>query len=152
MPRSFRFVGIFIFIGGLLLGVARFRYGWKPGILDLKMFAFYSSYLENKYLEFIGNNLAEEFTGLFLISGLFLMAFSREKNENERTNELRFKAFFLAYYLNFLFLLIALFFTFGFAFVYMLIVNMGVGLLFYLASFRILLFRDRAKSSNRINQ
>ena len=138
LPRNFRFVGIIFFITGLLLGVARFKYGFKPDSLNLKTFAFYSSYLESKYMEIIRNNMCEEFTGLFLISGLFMFAFSREKEEKGQFNALRLKSFFIAAYLNFLFLLISLFFTYGFAFVYMLMVNMGFGLLAYIVTFRIL--------------
>lgn len=146
LPRSFRLVGIFFIVIGVVLGIARFHYGYKPEFLDFKMFAFYSYYIESKYMEVLRNNLGEELAGFFLITGLFLTAFSREKVENELNNQLRLKAFFLAFYLNFLFLLAALFFTFGFAFVYMLMVNMGVGLLAYIISFRFLVLQNRNKS------
>jgi hypothetical protein len=146
LPRSFRLVGFIFFILGLILGIARFNYGFKPDLLDMKMFAFYSSYLDTKYMEIIRNNMGEEFTGFFLITGLFLVAFSREKGENEKKNELRLKAFFIAAWLNFLFLLTALFFTYGFAFIYMLMANMGIFLLAYILAFRILLRRDSSIS------
>ena len=137
LPRNFRFVGIFFLIVGFLLGIARFKYGFKPDSLDMKMFAFYSSYLESKYMEITSNNLAEEIAGFFLIVGLFLIAFSREKTENSRYMDFRLKSFFIAAYLNFLFLLFSLFFTFGFAFIYMLMINMGFGLLTYFITFQI---------------
>jgi hypothetical protein len=146
LPRSFRLVGIIFFILGLILGIARFNYGFKPDLLDMKMFAFYSSYLETKYMEIIRNNMGEEFTGFFLITGLFLIAFAREKDENVQKNELRLKAFFIAAWLNFLFLVASLFFTYGLAFIYMLIANMGISLLAYILVFRILLIRDRSIS------
>jgi hypothetical protein len=149
LPRSFRFVGIFFFIIGLIIGIARFKFGLKPDFLDLKMFAFYSSYLETRYMEIIRNNMGEEFTGFFLIAGLFLIAFSREKDENEQKNELRLKAFFVAAWMNFLFLLVALFFTYGLAFIYMLMANMGISLLAYILVFRILLWQNRSISSDR---
>jgi drug/metabolite transporter (DMT)-like permease len=132
-------VGIFFFILGIILGVARFRYGFKPDMLDMKIFAFSSSYLETKYMEFVRNNMSEEFTGFFLVAGLFLIAFSREKIENEMKNRLRLKAFFIAAYLNFLFLLVSLFFTYGFAFIYMSIANMGISMLAYILVFQVLL-------------
>jgi hypothetical protein len=137
-------VGIIFFITGLIIGIARFKFGLKPDLLDMKMFAFYSSYLETKYMEIIRNNMGEEFTGFFLIAGLFLMAFSQEKDENEQKNELRLKAFFVAAWMNFLFLLVSLFFTYGLAFIYMLIANMGISLLVY-----ILAWQNRSMSSDR---
>jgi hypothetical protein len=132
-------VGILFFTLGIILGIARFRYGFKPDMLDMKIFAFYSSYLETKYMEFVRNNMSEEVTGFLLITGLFLIAFSREKIEIELMNRLRLKAFFIAAYLNFIFLLVSLFFTYGFAFVYMIVANMGFSILAYILVFQILL-------------
>jgi hypothetical protein len=137
-------VGFLFFAGGLILGIARFRYSFKPDLLDMKMFAFSSSYLETKYMEIVKNNMSEEFTGFFIVAGLFLIAFSREKVENELKNRLRLKAFFIAAYLDLLFLLASLFFTFGFAFVFMLMANMVFSLLAYIIAFRYLLIKNRS--------
>jgi hypothetical protein len=149
LPRSFRFVGIFFSILGIILGIARFNYGFKPDLLDLKMFAFYSSYLETKSMEIVRNNMGEEFAMFFLIAGLFLIAFSREKAENEHMNRLRFKSFYIAAWLNFIFLLISIFFTYGFAFIYMLVANMGISLVAYIVVFRILRWQNRSILSDQ---
>jgi len=140
LPKNFRFVGIFFFIVGLLFGIARFKYGFKPDALDLDTFAVYSSYFETKFMQIVRNNFGEEITGILVVGGLFLMAFSREKAENDLTNQLRLKSFFIAAYINFAFLLAAFLFSFGLAFVYMLILNMGIGLLAYIGVFRCLLY------------
>lgn len=140
LPRSFRLVGIIFFIVGLFFGIARFKYGFKPDALDLNSFAVYSSYLETKFMQIVRNNFGEEITGILMVGGLFLMAFSREKTENELTSQLRLKSFFIAAYINFAFLLAAFLFTFGLAFVYILMLNMGIGLLAYIVAFRFLLY------------
>lgn len=137
-------MGFLFFAGGLILGIARFRYSFKPDLLDMKMFAFSSSYLETKYMEIVKNNMSEEFTGFFMVVGLFLIAFSREKVENELKNRLRLKAFFITAYLDLLFLLVSLFFTFGFAFIIMLMANMVFSLLAYIIVFRCLLIKNRS--------
>jgi hypothetical protein len=145
LPRFFRKAGIIFFIAGVILGVARFQFGYKPHFLDMKPFAFYSSYLQSRYMEVVRNNMAEEFTGFFLVCGLFFIAFAKEKEENGITSAFRLKAFFIAFYLDFLFMLVSLFFTFGFAFLYMLMVNMGVALIAYIVAFQLLLFINRRK-------
>jgi hypothetical protein len=149
MPRNLRFLGIIFIVLGLILGISRFYFGNKPDMLEMKMFAFSSSYLDTKYMEIVRNNLSEEITGFFLVAGLFLIAFSREKEENEQKNNLRLKAFYITAYLNFLFLLVSLFFTFGFAFIYMLIANMGISLLSYIVVFRTLLLQNHSIKSDQ---
>jgi hypothetical protein len=141
-------VGIIFFIGGVVAGISRFYFGVKPKILNMKAFAFYSYYIDEKYLEIIKNNYGEEITGFLLITGLFLFAFSREKNEKDEYCFLRMKALAASFYLNFAFLLAALLFTYGFAFIYMLMFNMGFGLLAYITVFQVLLFRHRRENLN----
>ncbi len=146
LPRNFRFVGIFFLLGGVISGVARFYFGFKPKFLTIDFFALYSYYLDEKFIQTVSNNFGEEITGFLIITGLFMIAFSREKTENPQTGLIRLRAFFYTFYLNFIFLLFALLFTFGFAFIYMLIVNMGFGLLTYIAIFQLLLLIDRKKN------
>ena len=144
-------MGIIFFIGGVVAGISRFYLGVKPKILNMKAFAFYSYYIDEKYLEIIKNNYGEEITGFLLITGLFLFAFSREKNEKDEYCILRMKALAASFYLNFAFLIAALLFTYGFAFMYMLMFNMGFGLLAYITVFQILLFRHRRENhDNRL--
>ena len=141
-------MGIIFFMGGVAAGISRFYLGVKPKILNMKAFAFYSYYIDEKYLEIIKNNYGEEITGFLLITGLFLFAFSREKNEKDEYCILRMKALAASFYLNFAFLLAALLFTYGFAFMYMLMFNMGFGLLAYITVFQVLLFRHRRENLN----
>lgn len=138
-------MGITFFSLGLIIGMIRFYFGIKPEVLEIEVFAFCSSYLQTMFMQFISNNMIEELTGVFLISGLFMIAFSRERKEGAKMNAIRLKSFFISAYLNFLFLIISLFVTYGLAFVYMLMLNMGVSLLIYIIAFRILLFRSRSK-------
>jgi divalent metal cation (Fe/Co/Zn/Cd) transporter len=136
LPVSFKFAGIVFFFLGIFLGTVRFRFGIKPEMLNARPFAFFSSYLENKYMQFIGNNLSEEFVGLSLLLGLFLIAFARDRVETEQKRAWRTKALYLTMYVQMSYLIFALLFTFGFAFVYAL---MGFMLLPFFAF--IILFR-----------
>ena len=147
MPRNLKFVGIIFFVAGVVAGVSRFYFGIKPKLLNMKAFAFYSYYLDEKYLKIIKNNYGEEITGFLLITGLFLFAFSREKYEHDDYCYLRMKALATSFYLNFAFLLAALLFTYGFAFIYMLMFNMGFGLLAYIVAFQTMLFSASPKKS-----
>jgi len=154
IPRGFRPLGIVFIILGTALAIIRFRFGYKPAWLDMKVFALYSHYLDTKFMQVIKNQLIEEIAGVMLMLGLFIIAFTKEKNENEHENEnekiniIRLKSFFIASYLNLIFILISLLFVFGMGFMYLLIFNMGLWLVFYILTFRLLLFKNRFKQKS----
>lgn len=149
LPGNFRFAGILFLLAGIFLGIIRFYFGIKPDVLNMKPFAIYSSYIENKYMQFIGNNMSEEIVGLLILCGLFFIAFSRDKVETEIKAFFRVKALYLTVYAQLCFLILSFLFTFGFAFVYMLMANMAFPFIFFLISFRTFLFLDRRKNKSK---
>lgn len=154
LPTGFRFVGIVFFVAGILSGFVRFYLGIKSKLLNVKVFAVYSEYLDEKYLKSVNNNLGEEITIFLIITGLFFMAFSREKIEDSETARIRYHSMIISFYLSFLFLLAANFFTFGFAFIYMLIVFSGFPLAAYILvfQFHMYLYRKNTKRANDANR
>ena len=145
LPRGFRLWGFILTFLGTILGIIRFYFGVKPGILDQKVYAIYSVFLETKTMRVIKNQMIEEIVGILLIIGLFLIAFTREKMENQQVNSFRLKAFFISIYINTAFLIASLIFTFGFAFVYMMILDLILPLSIYIISFQIMLAIERNK-------
>jgi hypothetical protein len=143
LPGRFKLAGLFFFIFGTISGVVRFYYGFKPDMLDLKPFAFFSSYLENKQFKFIGNNMSEEVVCLLLLTGLFFIAFSKEKNEDHITFYYRTRALYITAYAQFFFLIAAILFTYGMAFMYTLIIGMYFPFFVFIISLRLLLLRRK---------
>jgi amino acid transporter len=138
---------LILFVLGIIAGFVRFYLNIKPKLLNIKVFAFYSEYLDNKFMKVVNNNIGEEITILLIISGLFIFAFTREKDETAALRDLRFNAFVASFYLSFVFLIGATLFTFGLAFIYMLVLFMSVPLFTYILVFRILLFHHNKKIS-----
>ena len=134
-PNTLRFVGIFLVIVGIALTVFRFYYGQKPDWLDVKVFAIYSSFLQQKYFSFITNNILEELAGLSLFIGLFFIAFSKEKYEDETVMEIRIRSFFYAFYLNTFLTIFSFLFIFGLGFAYYLVINIFSFLLLFIFVF-----------------
>ena len=89
------------------------------------------------------NQVIEELAAIFMLSGLFLLAFTKEKEESEDLNALRLKAFMVTAYVNLIYLFLSLILFFGFGFVGALTLFMGVWLIAYLLVFRYLLLRNR---------
>lgn len=141
IPKGYRPLGIVFFISGIILSVLKYSLNYKPDFLDIKVFAFYSFYIEAKAFSVIKHQMLGEIGGLFLLSGLFLIAFTKEKLETDTTDSLRLRAFFVATYLNFFYLIISILFFFGFGFVGALTIFALTWLATYVIVFRFLFYR-----------
>jgi hypothetical protein len=149
LPARLRLPGIVLTLLGIVMLLAKYKFNYKPDFLNMKMFAIYSFYIETKTFSIVTNQMLEEFAGIILLCGLFFIAFSKEKVETEVTNSLRLKAFMLTAYFNLFFIIASALFFFGFGFVGALVVFAVAWLLFYLLTFRYLLYRS-AKTKNLI--
>jgi len=143
LPGGFRLAGFLLIIAGTILGVIRFRLGLKPQFFDMKPFAIYSNYIEPKIMQFIGNNMSEEFVGAFLLCGLFMVAFSRDKIETEEKAQTRNNAFYYSAYMLLFTLLLLLFFTYGFGFVYATFIFTALPFLYFIVIYRSILFYQK---------
>jgi glucose uptake protein GlcU len=145
IPKGLRPFGIVLFIFGIILTLLKFRFNFKPDFLDFKVFAVYSYYIEAKSFSMITHQMIGEIAGIFLLSGLFLIAFTRENEESEIVDSLRLKAFMITAYLNLFYLLFSILFFFGFGFVGTLTLFTVYWLAVYLVVFRYLLYKNKSK-------
>ncbi len=143
LPRWLRIPGYLLLVAGVALLIARFYFGIKPGFLEIKVFAFYSVYLDAKSMTVIQNQVAEELGVLMTLAGLFLVAFCKEANEGYEVNMVRLRSFFIAAYTTVVFLALAIIFTYGLGFAYMLVLNLFFWLAAYTISFRYIMYRKR---------
>ena len=143
LPHFFQPAGLIIFLAGIVFSVLRFSVGIKPKFLDVKVFAFWSMYLDTKYFKPISNNIGEEICGFVTVLGLVLIAFSREKTEMEHFSGIRLKAFIIAGYAWAVIILASFWLIYGIAFVNFMSLNLVLPLLLYMLIFRILLHVDR---------
>lgn len=136
LPVVFRTIGSILLIPGIILYIIRFPLGKSVKYLNIKVFAIYSQYLDSNYFVWLEHNITQELCGIFLLTGLMFIAFSREKKESGFTRAFRIRSFILSFYFNCTFLIAALLFTYGIAFLEMIMFNMISGLLFYIIVFR----------------
>jgi hypothetical protein len=131
-PHRFRLIGWFLFIPSILLGLANRYTEFRFEQLDV------SGWL---VLGEIGNNLTDEVAGLGVIVGLLLIAFSKEKVEDEMISRIRLEALQWSVYANYLLLAIAMLTVYSTAFLEVMIYNMFTVLLVFIGRFRWLLHR-----------
>jgi len=133
-PHSYRLIGWIILLPSIALGLAALysEFQWK--FLTLPIIA----------MNFPGGNipinLTDELAALGVISGLLLIAFSREKVEDEMIIQLRLEALQWSVYVNYLILAILIITVHGTDFMAVMIYNMFTVLLLFIARFRWLIF------------
>jgi hypothetical protein len=148
LPHKFKFVGIVLFIIGMIGAYLRFYLGIKPTVLNVSVFAFYSSFLDTKTFSVITNNISDEIIGLLLSLGLIFINFSKETFEDEIVNSLRLRSFYYSVLTNTIIIIFSILFIYGFAFVNVFIINLFSQLILYQLFFRLSLILNYKKNSN----
>ena len=87
-------------------------------------------------------NLTDEIAAIGVIVGLLLVAFSREKVEDEMIGQLRLEALQWSVYANYIVLAIAILTLYDTAFFTVMVYNMFTVLLVFISRFRWLLYRN----------
>jgi small-conductance mechanosensitive channel len=120
-----------------VLYYVRYTLNIRPKFLDFNVFAIHSKFFETKTLTVIPNNMSEEIIGIFLLVSLYFLAFSKEKNETQETNEIRLQSFILAAFINTILLILAFLFFYGISFLVAVIIDIYAVFLIYYIIFRI---------------
>jgi hypothetical protein len=133
-PHSYRLIGWLIFIPSVVLGFANLYAEFNLPFLAVP---FGSWKIPG---DTVPQNLTDELAGIGLITGLLLIAFSREKIEDEMIGQLRLEALQWSVYANYLVLAIAILTVYDMSFFTVLIYNMFTVLLVFIVRFRWLIF------------
>ena len=140
LPHYWQKAGWALFLLGVIALYLRFGLGIKPDWLLVKVFTFYSSIMETRYFTVTTNNISEEIGILLTGLGLFLIALSKEKDENKIIWELRAKSFIISVYINAAVFLFFVVFIFGWGFLAYMAINLFLWLFTYILVFRYLIY------------
>jgi small-conductance mechanosensitive channel len=102
--------------------------------------------LDKEWLFNMGpNNFTDEIFGVLLIVGLLMIAFSREKQEDERTLALRLEALLWSVYINSVLIILAMILFYGVLFLDIMVYNICSTLIIFIARFHWVMYADRRK-------
>ena len=147
LPNRSKIVGGIFLLIGIVLAIVRFYFGIKPEFLHITVFSIYSKFLGTKFLSLIANNIFEEIVLLLILLGLFMVAFSKEKDEDEQVKMIRLSSMYLSVFINTLGLALSFFFIFGLAFAEVMVLNLFSVLIIYLIIFRFKYYLFQKKGS-----
>jgi len=97
-----------------------------------------------KYFNFINSNITYTLIGVLFIIGGLLVAFSKEKIEDEFIAKLRLQSFQWSFLINYVLLFLLFLFVYGMEFLSVLIYNMFTMLILFIIRFHYLLFKYRS--------
>ncbi len=148
-PHSLKKIGWALFIPGLLLGILFLSIQEAPEFLKIRVFAVAGQaiYGKNAWFSLVENNVLDEITGLLLIIGALLIAFSKEKTEDEFIARIRLESLVWATYVNYAILVLSILFVYDMSFFWVLVFNMFTILIFFLVRFNWCLYKS--KNQNR---
>jgi len=96
------------------------------------------------------HNFTADIVGVLVILGLLMIAFSKEKVEDERINTLRLESLLWAVYINSILLILAIIFLYGEAFLQVMTYNICTPLILFIARFNYVMYWDRKNLKSEI--
>ena len=136
-PNKFKRIGWIIFIPSAIIGLATLILEFEPKCLNFSVPAIFIDEIFGK-IELFGmveNNMLNEILGILLIISSLLVAFSKEKIEDEYISKIRLESLVWAVYINYGILLVAFLFVFNFSFFWVMVGNIFTVLLIFIIKF-----------------
>jgi hypothetical protein len=138
-------IGWMLAIPALILMIMVLNFDFKFKFLDFTRKAEHISF-DNGYLFNIQfNNFTDEVGGIMLITGLLFIAFSREKDEDERIARLRLESLLWAVLVNSIWIILAIIFFYDGMFFHIMAYNICTPLILFIARFNLILYFERKK-------
>ena len=137
-PNKFKSIGWFTLIPSAIIGLSTLIYEYEPSFLDFNVPAIFVDELfsvNKKTFRMVTNNILNEILGVLIIISTFLVAFSKEKSEDEYISKIRFESLAWAVYFNYAILILTFLFIYDFAFLWVMVFNMFTVLLFFIVRF-----------------
>jgi hypothetical protein len=104
----------------------------------MPVLALFSSFMESRFLTTFRTNFADELIMLLFLSGLFLLAFSKDKHEQLSYKSLRIEALIKTVLADSILVMLVLLFVYGTGFVAFAIINLFLPFILYLIIFNVL--------------
>ena len=145
-PYQFKRIGWLLFIPGIILGIIFLIDQYNFKFLNVTVFSLAEMTLfggSTHYFSLLKNNIFDEIIGLLLIIGALLIAFSKEKSEDEFISKIRLESLVWATYFNYLILILSIILIYDMAFFWVLVFNMFTVLFFFIIHFNWAIYKSK---------
>jgi hypothetical protein len=149
-PNHYKRIGWILLIPSSILGILIVFFDYTFGFLDSKVFTIYSNGFggEKTTMGLFDGNYANTITGILFLIGAILVAFSKEKQEDEFIAKTRLESLVWAIYVNYAVLAFCMLFFFNLEFLMVMIFNMFTVLIFFILRFYYILYKTNKSLSH----
>lgn len=149
-PHKYKRIGWLILIPSAIMGLLELIFEFEPAFLtfELPIFAIDSISGDKLFSNTNKNNFFNEILGICVIISSILVAFSKEKPEDEFISKIRLESLVWAVYFNYSILLLAFIFIYDFDFFWVMVFNMFTVLLFFIVRFNWQIAKLRKSSAD----
>jgi len=146
-PYSYRYFGWPLLIAGLILGFFLVFFDLSISWLDIKVLSIAGGgdliqvQEESSFFKFEDDNFTNELAALLVLVGSVLVAFSKEKVEDEFFQQLRFESIIWALKVQSIVLLLAILFLYNFAFLAFMMIALVSFYVFYIGRYHFQLMK-----------
>ena len=130
-PHQYKKIGVMVLLPSILFGIGVIITDFSPEFLDIKI----KFVLSETPFSSLNNNLLNEILGVLIILSGLVVAFSREKIEDEFIEKIRLESLVWSVYVNYILLLLALVVLYDFDFLFFMMFNMFTLLIFFIVRF-----------------
>lgn len=144
LPNRCKWIGLLLFIPFAFLGALYMYTGYNIEFLDFDLNGLFQT---DGLFNADNGNLTDEVAITGIIVSLLLIAFAREKEEDEFIHLTRLESWQFAVLVNFVLLLIAIWAFYGFAFLNVMVYNMLTILVIFIIRFQWIVYRNKKEEA-----
>ncbi len=144
-PHKFKKIGWLILFPCLVIGVLYLIFNEQFVKLEMNVFAIFDLQIfqKNVFFGFTKTDIVDEILGVLIIIGALLVAFSREKLEDEFITRIRLESLVWSTYLNYGILISSMLLLYSVAFFWVLVMNIFTILFFFIIRFNWVLMKSK---------
>lgn len=144
-PNQCKRIGWILLIPSIILGVLIIFFDYKFKFMDSNVFTIYSDGfgVKKTIFGFFEGNYVNTIAGILFLVGAILVAFSKEKHEDEFIAKTRLESLVWAVYVNYAILALCTLLFFNLEFLLVMIFNMYTILIFFIIRFYYILNKSK---------
>ena len=151
LPNRFKAWGWAIAIPAFILMISFLQFEFTFPFLDYSVQGTNSSPFDNGFLFDIRyNNFTDEAGGVLLMIGLLMIAFSKEKDEDEMISKLRLESLLWAVFVNSIFIMLSIIFLYNELFLKIMAYNIFTPLILFVTRFNLTISYERKNLNKEI--